>query len=81
MIVIYCQADGCRIPVPRAKPFCRKHWVMVPWHLKVKMADVYILGQFEEGGKAPKHDWFYFIREAKLAVQDFESNPANYLHG
>ncbi|MGL5935872.1 MAG: hypothetical protein ACRCZI_09660 [Cetobacterium sp.] len=40
-----CHADGCELAVPPKMLMCRRHWYMVPKHLRDDVWDTYEPGQ------------------------------------
>lgn len=63
----YCHADGCRERVPPKMLMCKKHWKMVPQHLKDEVWAHYQPGQERLDDTSPAISGDY-LEAAQAAV-------------
>ena len=66
----HCHAVGCNEHVPPKMLMCRRHWFMVPGHLRRQVWATYRPGQ--EVDKAPSKAWHQAADAAIAAVYAIE---------
>lgn len=65
-----CHAKGCGLPVPPKLLMCRRHWYMVPDHLRSLVWRHYRPGQ--EIDKRPTREYLEVMKQAIDAVAHAE---------
>lgn len=67
-----CHAIGCETPVPRKMFMCRRHWYMVPKHLRDAVWAHYTPGQERDLSKVTD-EYLNVTRLARQAVREQET--------
>jgi hypothetical protein len=71
-----CHALTCDVPVPPKMLMCKRHWSMVPKHLRDRVWATYQIGQERrDGGPLPSEAWHHAADAAICAVACKEGRP------